>query len=177
MSRRLKTIAVVMLFFLWASGSVYAYELKTRYATITYDNTKALRKFNKKLYMGKLKYQLKKNRSGTVEEDVKNKINLIVEKVESVLAMFPANLKFKIVIHPSIRGVDDDLERIYRVRRKFLAFYAPKENTVFFSANNAKLRVVAHEIGHVVAENYFAISPPQKIHEVLAQYAESHITD
>jgi len=37
--------------------------------------------------------------------------------------------------------------------------------------------VLAHEIGHVVVENYFTISPPQRIHEVLAQFAERHVTD
>ena len=40
-----------------------------------------------------------------------------------------------------------------------------------------KLFTAAHEIGHVVAENYFEVSPPQNIHEVIAQYAEQHITD
>ena len=59
----------------------------------------------------------------------------------------------------------------------YIAFYSPKKNTVFYAAAKTKLRVVAHEIGHVVAEHYFAISPPPKIHEVLAQYAESHIMD
>ena len=33
------------------------------------------------------------------------------------------------------------------------------------------------ECAGLVAENYFTISPPQKIHEVMAQYAEQHITD
>jgi len=91
--------------------------------------------------------------------------------------MFPAKLKFNIVIHPSTKGVQKDFQRLYRKKVNYIAFYSPGKNTVFYSADNGRLRVVAHEIGHVVAENYFAISPPPKIHEVLAQYAESHITD
>ncbi|MCK5098348.1 MAG: hypothetical protein KAR45_09605, partial [Desulfobacteraceae bacterium] len=66
---------------------------------------------------------------------------------------------------------------IYNIDVKYIAFYSPSKNRVFYSADNAYLRVVAHEIGHVVAENYFTISPPQRIHEVMAQFAEKHVTD
>ncbi|ACN15653.1 hypothetical protein HRM2_25590 [Desulforapulum autotrophicum HRM2] len=151
--------------------------IQSRYTTITYSDVKALRKFNNKLYMGNLKYLLKGKKSDTIEDEVKNKIDLIVEKVETVLDMYPATLRFNIVIHGSTRGVQAAYQRIYHRKVNYIAFFSPGEKTVFYSANNAKLRVVTHEIGHVVAENYFAISPPPKIHEVLAQYAEMHIND
>lgn len=152
-------------------------EIKSRYASITYDNLETLRKFNRNLYMGRLKYLLSKRRSETVQDEVINKINLIVEKVETVLDMFPGSLQFHIVIHSSQKGVHQEFMRLYKKKVNYIAFYSPGINTVFYSANKTKLRVVAHEIGHVVAENYFAISPPPKIHEVLAQYAELHVTD
>ena len=152
-------------------------EIKSKYTTITYSDIESLRKFNSKLYMGNLKYLLKGEKSDTIEDEVKNKIDLIVEKVETVLDMYPAGLKFDIVIHPSTQGITTEYQRLYNRDVSYIAFYSPGTNTVFYSANNAKLRVVAHEIGHVVAENYFAISPPPKIHEVLAQYAEMHISE
>ncbi len=151
--------------------------IRTRYVTITYWDVKALRKFNNKLYMGNLKYLLKGKKSDTIEDEVKNKIDLIVEKVETVLDMYPATLRFNIVIHGSTRGVQESYQRLYNRTVNYIAFYSPGENTVFYSADHSKLRVVTHEIGHVIAENYFAISPPPKIHEVLAQYAEAHIND
>lgn len=155
---------------------LYSFELKTKHATISYSSKDNLREFNNKLYMGRLKNIIKKRNPETIEDEVKHKINLICEKAQTILSMYPPNLKFKIVIHPSTEGIKRDFMRIYKKRVNYIAFYSPKENTVFFSANNAKLRVVAHEIGHVVAENYFAISPPPKIHEVMAQYVETHIT-
>ncbi len=151
--------------------------IQTRYVTITYWDVKALRKFNNKLYMGNLKYLLKGKKSDTIDDEVKNKIDLIVEKVETVLDMYPPTLRFNIVIHGSTRGVQASYQRLYNRTVNYIAFYSPGENTVFYSADHAKLRVVSHEIGHVIAENYFAISPPPKIHEVLAQYAEAHIND
>ena len=155
-----------------------AFEIKSRYATITYDSQKTLRKFNDELYVGgSLRAKVKRQGGDTIEDDVRAKINVIVEKAMVVLDMYPSNLKFSIVIHPDKKGVAADFMRIYNKRVNYIAFYSPSKDTIFFSANNGRLRVVAHEIGHVVAEHYFAISPPPRIHEVLAQYAEKHITD
>ncbi|MBI9089263.1 MAG: hypothetical protein JEZ12_08605 [Desulfobacterium sp.] len=173
---RIKYFISALLLLLVVSGPLYGQEIRTRYATITYTDMESLRKFNNKLYMGRLKYLLNK-KSETIEDEVKSKIDLIVEKVETVLDMYPSPLKFNIVIHPSKQGIQTDYQRLYKRTVNYIAFFSPGTNTVFYSADNAKLRVVAHEIGHVVAEKYFAISPPPKIHEVLAQYAETHVSD
>ncbi len=171
-------VLVVIFMLLWFPASVHAFEIQSRYATITYASQNALREFNKSLYLsGNLKSQAQKQGVENIEDDVKAKINVIVEKAMSVMDMFPPNLKFSIVIHPDTTGVKTDFKRLYNVDVNYIAFYSPGQNTIFFSANKATIRVVAHEIGHVIAENYFAISPPPRIHEVLAQYAEKHITD
>lgn len=155
-----------------------SHQIQSRYAVITYDSPQTLRTFNKKLYVsGGLKSQVQKQGTDTIEDDVKAKINVIVEKVMVVLDMYPANLKFSIVIHPDKSGVAGSFMQIYKKKVNYIAFFSPSQRTVFFSADNGMLRVVAHEIGHVVAENYFAVSPPPRIHEVLAQYAEKHVTD
>jgi hypothetical protein len=152
-------------------------ELETRYATVVYEDMGILRKFNNKLKMGRLNYLLFDKTNETVEDEVRNKIDLIVEKAKTVLDMYPDDLKFTIEIHKSTEGVDDAHFRIYGTRKGYIAFFSPEENTVFYGAKKTTLRVVAHEIGHVVVENYFKVSPPVRIHEVLAQYAEMHITD
>lgn len=172
-----KMIILVLLLVLSTAGTATGFEIQTRYATIEYDSAGALRKFNKKLKMGSLGYLLSGRKSETVEDEVRNKIDVIVEKVETVLDMYPDDMKFKIVIRESTRGVQKEFERIYHIKVDYLAFYSPVEDTAFYSAKNITLRVVSHEIGHVVAEKYFVVSPPVKIHEVLAQYAEMHITD
>lgn len=152
-------------------------ELESRYATITYESRDTLRKFNDKLYLGNLKYLLQGKKMETVEDEIIHKIDMIIEKVQSVLDMLPAKIKFSIVIHASTAGVQQDFFHLYNKKVDYIAFYSPLTDTVFFSAKTVTLRVVAHEIGHVVAEKYFTVSPPPKIHEMLAQYAEMHITD
>ncbi|MEE4364567.1 MAG: hypothetical protein V2J08_11575 [Desulfotignum sp.] len=164
-----------MLFF--PQKNALAYEISSRYAAIIYNDQAALKKFNRSLYMGRLSSQVPKTGQETLEDEVAAKINFIVEKTMAVLDMFPPNLQFSIVIHPDPGHVQQDFKKLYQVDVNYIAFYAPAENQVFFSADNARLRVVAHEIGHVVVENYFIISPPQHLHEVLAQYSETHITD
>ncbi|MCK5312023.1 MAG: hypothetical protein KAJ62_07935 [Desulfobacteraceae bacterium] len=159
------------------SQTCFAFEIITEYAVIEYDSQKTLKAFNRELYMGRFKYNIRRKGNDTIEDEVKNKIDFIVEKVMKVLNMYLPELKFKIVIHPSKRGVKNDFKRIYNINVNYIAFYSPSRNKIFYSANNAELRVVTHEIGHVVAENYFEVSPPQNIHEVIAQYAEKHITD
>lgn len=175
-SRKKITLFVLLMVVLMLSPA-QGLELNTRYATIVYENQGALRKFNKKLNMGSLNYLLAGEKNETVEDEVRNKIDLIIEKVETVLDMYPEDINFSITIFESTKGVQAEFQRLYRQEVEYIAFYAPTEDTVFYSAKNATLRVVSHEIGHVVAEKYFVVSPPVRIHEVLAQYAEMHITD
>ena len=155
----------------------FALEINSEYAVIEYPSPKVLKDFNYELYMGRFKYNIRSKSNDTIEDEVKNKIDFVVEKVMKVLNMYLPEIKFKIQIYPTKRGVQEEFKRIYNAKGNYIAFYSPSKNKVFFSANNAELRVVAHEIGHVVAENYFKVSPPQNIHEIIAQYAEKHITD
>ncbi len=157
--------------------NVFAYEIESRYATIVYSSEKDLKKFNKELYMGRIKSKIRINGGDMITDEVIAKIDFIVQKVMTVLDMRLRDLKFSIVIHPNVREVRSDFKRIYKINVDYIAFYSPSRNRIFYSAKDANLQVVSHEIGHVVAENYFTISPPQRIHEVMAQFAEKHITD
>ena len=168
----LLTCCILLLFTIDAS----ALELKSRYCTITYSDNNELREFNHNLYMGRLRYQIKTN-GDTIGDEVIAKINFIVEKVMAVLDMFPPDIRFSMVILPTEKEVQQDFYRIYHVKVEYIAFFSPSENTVFYSVNNINLRVASHEIGHMVVKHYFKIPPPQRIHELLAQFAEKHVTD
>ena len=175
----MKKLSLISLLLFLASGTVpftsQSAEIKTRFGTITYDSPDALREFNHELYMGRLKSRI--SDSDTLEGEVKHKIEYIVQKVMLVLDMQIPKLEFQIVVHPSEDGVQADFKRLYGIDVNYIAFYSPTQNIVFYSADNSNLRVVAHEIGHVIAEHYFQVSPPSRIHEVMAQYAEKHVTD
>ncbi|MFO7752051.1 MAG: hypothetical protein R6V41_02900 [Desulfobacteraceae bacterium] len=175
----MKKLSLISLLVFFASGTVaftcHSSEIKTNFGKIRYDSQDTLREFNHELYMGRLKSRI--NDSDTLEGEVKHKLEYIVQKVMLVLDMQIAKLNFSIVVHPSDKGVQKSFKQLYNMDVGYIAFYSPGENTVFYSAEDSNLRVVAHEIGHVVAEHYFQVSPPAKIHEVMAQYAEKHVTD
>ena len=152
-------------------------ELKTRYADIYFSDYNLLRSFNKKLYLGRqLNYLLRNRRLITVSDEVSAKVDIIVEKVETVLDMFPRFLHFSLVLLPSAKDVQHVFYKKHGVRCNYIAYYSLTEKTVYISVHNVNLRVFSHEIGHMVVDHYFKVRPPYKIHEILAQYAEKHVT-
>lgn len=155
---------------------IKAKEIQSRYAVIVYNDLNHLREFNDELYMGRLRSKVRYT-GDTIEEEVAAKIDFITEKVMTVLDMYPKPLKFAIEIMADVDAVKAVFKDMYNKDVEYIAFYSPRLDKIFFSADNGRLRVVAHEIGHVVAENYFTVSPPRRIHEVMAQYAEKHISD
>ena len=165
------------LFFIMSASLAFGYELKTRYATVIYENEGYLRQFNKEVSLGSLSYLTRNKTSITADDEIKNKLDAVVERIETILDMFPRELKFKVVLLPS----DADVQRVYRTKYgktvDFIAFYSPRDKTVFFSVDDISLDVLAHELTHVILDYYFGVSPPEKIHEVLAQFVEAHLKD
>lgn len=149
---------------------------ETKYAVVTYYDIDDLRDFDDELYMGRLKRQISV-KGETLQDEVAAKLDFITTKVMKVLDMYPKPLKYSIEILPGERAVKKAFRQIYNVDVDYIAFYSPRLNRIYFSDNNGRLRVVAHEIAHAVVEHYFQVSPPQRIHEVMAQYAEKHISD
>lgn len=162
--------------FMFCLSSANAAELNTKYAVINYKDDSQLRNFNQELYIGKLSYYIQ-GTAQTFQDEVKQKIDVIISRVQAVLDMKPTNLRFNIVILDTEKEVTETYKKLYSVETDFLAFYSVGKNSVFVSLENVNLKILSHEFGHAVIENYFDVSPPRKIHEVLAQFAEQHILD
>jgi hypothetical protein len=172
-----KTAAYSLLLLFITSEPCTALQIKTRYATIIYNNEIDLHRFNEEFYLGKYGYLLRKDAIGSVSDEIRFKTDLIVERVKSILDMFPENLEFRIVICSSGMEIEKVHKVIYGKETKYSAFYSPEINTIFFSVDDMELSTVAHEFAHVIMTNYFTISPPVKIHELLSRYAAKHIKD
>lgn len=127
--------------------------------------------------MGRLRYLLRGKTSFTVEDEVKNKIDVITESVCDILEMHPSKLKYAITLLLDKDGVKKIFIKLHGKLWESSGFYHAPNNTIYLSVKDAKLSILAHEVGHVVVKNYFKVSPPVKIHELLAQFAEKHITD
>lgn len=159
-------------------ATIGAAELQTRYATIHYEDVRQLHELNRQLRLSSnLAYLLDRREIITVQDEVAAKIDIIMDKVQIVLEMFPEKLTFKLLLFSTAEEAQAELFRRYRKKVNFISFYSRRENTLYLAAQHSNLKVIAHELGHVVVEHYFDKSTPVKIHEVMAQYAVRHITD
>ena len=162
---------------IWAVSATAA-EVNSRYVTLQYDNKRVLHEFNNKLIVGKkLSSMMRKKNVDTVVDEVLAKADVIVEKTQVVLDMFPDKIHVTLVV----LGDEDDVAAKYKERygkeQANIAFYSLSARTIYISADDTNLRVLAHEMGHAVTDQYFKVRPPYKIHELMAQFAEKHITD
>ncbi|MEN8140634.1 MAG: hypothetical protein ABFR97_05350 [Thermodesulfobacteriota bacterium] len=160
------------------SCQTLAQEIKTRYATVHFADEKLLDRFANELYLGRsLSLILRKMKTLNRVDEVANKVDLVVEKVETVLDMYPPIIQFSLVLLPSKKEVQQLYQQKYGKQASHIAYYSLKEKTIYVSVNDANLRVMAHEMGHMIVDHYFKVRPPYHIHEVMAQYAEEHVTD
>ena len=150
-------------------------ELQTRFLTIAYNNDKLLYDFSASLRKGGFSSLFGRKNSLTMAENVTKKVDALVEKVAMILDMYPSNLQARIELLPT----HSDVQALYRARYKknteLIAFYSPKEKTIYVSVWDIKTQVLAHELAHAVLDHYFEVDPPVKIHELLAQYVESKL--
>lgn len=100
----------------------------------------------------------------------------IVEKVEVALDMFPDQLRIGLLLRDTARGVQDVYRQRYGKDCDYKAFISLGRMEIVLSVADASLKVLAHEIGHAVAETYFTKDhrPPYWLHEKIAQYAEAN---
>jgi hypothetical protein len=177
MHENLLKIVLSGLFVIIFSSDSFAYELTSRYTTIIYAGDDQMRRFNKEISLGSLSYLLKSKTSFTAEDEVKHKIDVLIERVETILEMYPKELKFNIALLYS----DDEVQSLFRKKYgrtvDYIAFYSPRDKTIYVSVKDIELGVLAHEIAHVIIDFYYGMATPTKIHEVLAQYVENHLKD
>jgi len=145
---------------------------------LQYSNKELLHDFNDQIRLGrKLSHIAKRRNIITVEDEVLAKIDTIIEKAEVILDMFPNNMQITIVLLPGSRDVSRVFKQKYGKNVNHIAYYSLSEDTIYISVNDARLRVLAHEVGHAVVDHYFKVRPPYNIHELMAQFTEKHITD
>ena len=175
---RLFTLCLISLCIAWVQPALGT-EVKGRYVTLRYDGKRVLREFNNKLIIGRKLTSIIRKRSPleSVEDEVVAKVDVIVEKTQVVLDMFPDKMLITLVLLPDDDDVSDVYKKKYGKEQDNIAFYSLSEKTIYISVDDTNLRVLAHEMGHAVTDLYFKVRPPYKIHELMAQFAEKHITD
>ncbi|MCP3931961.1 MAG: hypothetical protein GY705_23045 [Bacteroidetes bacterium] len=178
MSKPIFLLTCVVILSLCIINQAFCFQIKSRYVTIIFSDKKLLSEFNEELYLGrKLGRMLRKDKIVTIEDEILAKVDLIIEKAEIVLDMFPNGLFITLVLLPD----ESDVTRVYRSKYgkkvNHIAYYSLSEDTIYISVDDTSLRVLAHEVGHAIVDHFYTERTPYTIHELMAQFTERHITD
>jgi hypothetical protein len=52
------------------------------------------------------------------------------------------------------------------------AFYFKDKDTIYIALPDMELSILGHEMGHAIMCNYFVVTPPVKLQEILTKYIE-----
>jgi hypothetical protein len=129
---------------------------KTRYTAIHYSDEKDLNDFIWRL--GGEKMDVPSN-----TELASNRIDRLIERVETILDMQPKNFKTDIYLR---RGM---------LEAGRIAFYNHKTKSIYISVDYTSDGVVAHEIAHAVIDYHFSSPLPAKMQEILTQYVDKYL--
>lgn len=115
----------------------------------------------------------------SADKQLANKIDIIFQKVEKILDMYPRRIHLKVMIYKDQSLLDMAYAEVFGSlnERRFVSFYVHKYTTIYTTKRVISERVIAHEISHAVVDHYFLILPPEKIKELLSQYVEIHLED
>lgn len=170
-------LALLLLADLFLPAKLYAGH-KNKHVTLQCASEQLLRAFNEKLKLGpKLSYLMKNQDIVTVEDEVTAKLNVIIEQAKVILDMYPKDLHINVIILPTTNACSDHFASKFGHQGEQIAYYCLSEDTIYISAEDARLGVIAHELAHAIVDFYFSKQPPYHVHEMMAQSVETHIED
>jgi hypothetical protein len=145
-----------LLFSLATPSSAETASFRTRYATVYYDRERDLTDFLWRI--GGEEAALPQERTLAA-----NRVDRLIERVESILDMRPKNFKVKIYLAGELLGPHK------------VAYYQYRTRAIHVSVHLVNDGVLAHEIAHAVIDRYFASPPSSKVQEILTQYVDKHL--
>jgi len=149
------------------------------YFTIYYRPEAKLKSIERKLrrrmfYVGK---SLKPAPQDRPAEKIAYRMDVLFRRVKEILGMYPRIKNIDIKIFKDRKALNAEYYRIFRKKANLVSFYIYKKNTIYTSERDISDSVMCHEMGHAVADNYFAVRPPGKIREILSTYVDMHLDD
>lgn len=112
-----------------------------------------------------------------VKEKIAFRLDELMERVKQILDIYPQSCRADIRIYKTRKEVNERYFDIFKAAAGHKSFYIHKFRTIYVSQEDINDSVMAHEMGHVVLDNYFQIVPPEKIREMIASYVDLHLED
>jgi len=115
------------------------------------------------------------NRSLSMEDRLKARIEIILLRVEDILGMTPTDFHVKIRVFKTRRQMNDAYNDMFNDGSNFKSFYMHYFRSVYTNEQDFLDSVMAHELGHAVIDHYFSMPPPSKMAELMATYVDAHL--
>lgn len=96
-------------------------------------------------------------------------------EVSDILDIHIYSFHGKIMIIPDKNYINAIFKSYFEGDFPERSFYLPEKNTIYISFSDLTTGMLGHEIAHAIISNYFVVSPPAKVQEVLAGYVEYKI--
>lgn len=129
---------------------------KTKYTTVHYQDEKDMNDFLWRLSGNRLE----------LPQDISmasNGIDMVVERVKTILGMWVARLNMNIYLHRK------------PLNENKAAYYDNKTGAIHVYIENASDGVFAHEVAHAVINKYFVSPPPSQVQEILTRYVDKYL--
>lgn len=163
--------------FLLSPPHVFAQEqwniLESHCCTIQYTDDELLRNFT--LRIGGFKFTSKGLDDNPA--NVKTRVDEIMNKVQSILDMYPMDMHIAIQLYPDHVNLGQTFRQFSATGNVPIAFYANATKSIYVDVSSVTAGVLGHEIAHAVINFYFDTPPPAKMQEILAQYVDLHLWD
>jgi len=141
--------------------------------TIQYNDDELLRNFT--LRIGGFKFTSKGLDDNPA--NVKTRVDEIMNKVQSILDMYPPNMHISIQLYPDYTNLGQIFRQFSQTGDVPIAFYAQTNKSIYVDVSSVTAGVLGHEIAHAVINFYFVTPPPAKMQEILSQYVDLHLWD
>jgi len=120
-------------------------------------------------------HMLLSNRSLSMEDRLKARLEIILLRVKDVLGMDPKDFHIKIRVFKTRQEMNDAYAWMFNERANFRSFYIHYFKSVYTNEQDFIDSVMAHELGHAVIDHYFSVPPPTKMAELMAIYVDAHL--
>jgi len=173
-SRRLLFLSLILFFIFVADGS--ASELKSNYFNISLHNEVDIYRLLNKLNINYFLHIdiLSSEKTPNLENALKDTLDALYLEVSDILDIHMYNFRINIEILPDQSYLAEVLKK-HSVKEGERGVYYYDKNTIYISADDLKVGMLAHEVAHAIINHYFVVPPPVKVQEVLSGYAEYFI--
>jgi len=152
--------------------------IESQHTFLQYKTLKDIEKFDNRIDYTPYKWGVKSLFSFISAKDpvdsIKQKVDVLFDKVEQILGMYGHRDKVIINLYPK-SSFYEVRKRINSKNCRFRAWYIFEQNTIYINVGDVHEGILAHEIAHAIIDNYLSVRPPKNTSEILARYVDKNL--